>query len=361
MDSSDSDEEPLQVLPTRPVTVPPRSVTIAPINNASPLQVDRVYQSMLHKDTSDVPNISLILRQAVTSNTWEARRRTMDLIQRHGCLKSDPVRAIDAFLGHRSSSVAAATMIKDVSNLKFLIPRLIPTEQAQPVLCLLEDIQRGLRRSNALTPKTKALPMSKAALRRLLPTLPRKLQVLALLAFRTASRVGDLTLLRKCDIIFQGNSLLVSFRVTKTNHDAERRPDHKIVINDPEPILQLQLRRLTPNQDQLWSSEDINELRKALRQFKPTPDDVRTWRSLSPDEIVRDHYTFHSFKRGAAALAWQALADRKISTDDLLLLLKHQSIKSSLEYCPVPMIAAKAIGSRATALTALDRPSSTEL
>jgi hypothetical protein len=67
---------------------------------------------------------------------------------------------------------------------------------------------------------------------------------------------------------------------------------------------------------------------------------------MAPQTRINDHYTMHSIKRGAAFYVWEAAAAHKISVDDVLKLLKHKELETALEYCPCPMLAAKACGSQ---------------
>lgn len=253
-----------------------------------------------------------------------------------------------------------ATLAKDVSHLKWIFPRLTSHATSSTTLPLLEDLSKGLRHMGALDPTRKALPLSLPALRRLLRSVTSpKIKCLVLLAFRTASRVSDLASLMPRDFLFdrRERTLLVQFRVTKANQSGERRPDHKILLVDPEPeILAYILKRLPPSKP-IFEPRDFATLRFALRRLPVPFSELQFWRSQTPDEIVLDHYTFHSIKRGAAALLWEACADGTITAADLLLHLKHKDIESALQYCPVPVLAARSVGSRASLVTRL-RPRS---
>ena len=313
-----------------------------------------LYRSVMSGGRSAHTNIARILSSTVTRGTWDARRRATQQLAQAGNIAADPARTIDSFLGRRLASVKHSTVAKDLTHLKWLAPRIMEPTMASQATCLLEDLQRGLRHLSAGTPKRKALPFTKQQLRLFLPTLPRRIRILALLAFRTAARIGDMKNLRECDVQTREGQLLVSFPVTKTNQDGQRRADHKTLITDPEPMLMTFFNARPKTLRPIWSATDIVTLRRLLRRFKPPPEEVEAWQARAPEEIILHEYTFHSFKRGAAAEVWQALADRKITLEDLLLLLKHRTIESALEYCPVPMLAAKAVGTRATGVTTLE-------
>lgn len=136
---------------------------------------------------------------------------------------------------------------------------------------------------------------------------------------------------------------------SKTNQEGERRPDHRIVVSSPEPQILAYLQQV--KRGKLWLSRHKSELRAALYKFKPESMEHARWQQRAPEEKLRRSYGFHSFKRGAAALAWEALQNGEISSEDLMLLLKHKDIRSSLEYCPAPLTAARCVGSRATRVT----------
>jgi len=199
-------------------------------------------------------------------------------------------------------------------------------------------------------PLTKALPLSPAELRRFLVAAPLPIRAMALLAFRTASRISDVLRLRPKDVRHSTDGLPVSFSITKTNQEAERRADHRILVPDPPRDI---LRWCLSNSRSptLWTATHQQQLTHRLSQMTPDFRVVRQWQEQDPQNVLRNHYTLHSFKRGAAALAWQGVVDGKITLQDLMLLLKHQDVKSALEYCPCPMLAAKAAGSTAAALT----------
>ena len=303
-----------------------------------------------------LPTINKLLTSSLSAATWGGRRRVSTLFTPH---IKDPVTGIDSILEHRLAKVLPSTVVKDVGHLKWLAPRVLEPTTAGPVLHLLEDVQKGLRKMDRGRPKTKALPFSTRALRGFLAQVPAKIQVMALLAFRTASRVGDLRALRRRDLTITKDGLLVSFQVTKTNQEGEIRADHRILIPDPPAeVLSFLKARSTP-EAHLFVKADVKRLETALRQYKPSPFELANWTAMDPQNSINDHYTLHSFKRGAAALAWEAAAEGRLPLADLMLFLKHKEVQSALEYCPCPMLAAKVAGSSAAAITAISRtPSS---
>ena len=264
----------------------------------------------------------------------------------------NPLVALDQFLEVRLAKVAPNTVARDVGHLKWLMPRMLPASDANPMLGLLEDIQRAVRRADPTKPVTKALPMSATALRSFLVGKPLAIRAIAHLAFRTASRVDDVVRLRPCDVTMTPHGLLVCFKTTKPNQEGKSRADHRIVVPDPHPDILLHLRSQSRSKT-LFQKQHKHQLRALLWQHPPPLGEVEKWQAQDPQNRVRSRYTLHSFKRGAAAIAWQAVVDRKISLQDLLLLLKHQDVATALEYCPCPLTAARAAGTSAAALTAI--------
>ena len=165
-----------------------------------------------------------------------------------------------------------------------------------------------------------------------------------MLAFRTASRVGDLMSIRPRDLSLtpQGDLLV----------DGEKRPDHRILVPIP-PSAVIEWCRSCRHRPFLWTTAHRNAMKRLLKATRRDPLEVARWRKLDPQNKINDHFTLHSFKRGAAALAWEAAAEERISVQQLLLFLKHKDVTSALEYCPCPLLAAKVVGSSASLVTQL--------
>jgi hypothetical protein len=105
-----------------------------------------------------------------------------------------------------------------------------------------------------------------------------------------------------------------------------------------------------PASSPIWTPQDFALLGRLLPTFRPDPLAHRRWCKATHTPL-RPHYTFHSFKRGAAALLWVKVAEGQITETDLLRMLKHKSLESALAYCPLPAVAAKAVGSKAAVFT----------
>ena len=301
----------------------------------------------LPSTTFPVPTINKLLSLSLSKGTWAGRSRTAEAFLR---IRRDPLSSVDQLLEQRLATVAPSTVTKDIGHLKWILPRLLSKEQAEPLVLLLQDIQRGVRKVDPGRPLTKAIPLSLAELRRVLIAAPLPIRALAILAFRSASRISDLLHLRPRDVTNTKDGLLVTFSITKTNQEAERRADHRILVPDPPSDI-LRWCLANARSKTLWTETHRQQLTLTLQRMPPDPRVLKRWQEQDPQNLLRRHYTLHSFKRGAAALAWQGVVDGKITLQDLMLLLKHQDIKSALEYCPCPLLAAKAAGSTAAALT----------
>ena len=305
--------------------------------------------SNLPPTTQALPTLNRLLLLSLSHGTWAGRARVARALP---LLRKDPLAALDGFIETRMRKVLPSTVTKDIGHLKWLLPRSLPTAQAEPVVNLLTDIQRGVRRSDVGRPKLKALPMSKENLRRVIAIESLPIQAMALLAFRTASRVGDLMALKHSDLSLTQHGLLVQFRWTKPNPEGEKRPDHRILVPTP-PSEILEWWRACRSRPTLWTSRHRTAMKRILKAARPDPLEVLHWRKLDPQNKINDHFTLHSFKRGAAALAWEAAAEERISVPQLLLFLKHKDVTSALEYCPCPVLAARVVGSSASLVTQL--------
>jgi hypothetical protein len=295
------------------------------------------------------PTINKLLLSSLSKGTWAGRTRVAKAFTARGT--KDPLHSLDRLLEDRLASVAPITVTRDIGHLKWLLPRLLPSAQADPMVNLLQDIQRGVRKMDAGRPLTKALPLSRQALTGFLALNCLVLRAMILIAFRTASRIQDLMYLRRRDLKPTPEGLMISFCLTKTNQEGESRADHRIIIPNPPPDIMLYAQRI-PSHQFLFTPLHKQHLSTQLRAHRPTAHELNHWRALDPQNHLRSHYTLHSAKRGAAALAWQGVVDKKITLQDLMLLLKHKDVSSALEYCPCPVLAARAAGSTAASLTA---------
>jgi hypothetical protein len=165
-----------------------------------------------------VPTINKLLSLSLSKGTWAGRARTAEAFLR---IRRDPLSSLDQLLERRLATVAPSTVTKDIGHLKWIFPRLLSREQAEPLVLLLQDIQRGVRKVDPGRPLTKAIPLSLAELRRILVGAPLPIRALAILAFRSASRISDLLHLRPRDATSSKEGLLVSFSITKTRRRSD--------------------------------------------------------------------------------------------------------------------------------------------
>ena len=290
--------------------------------------------------------VNKLLLNSLSAHTWAGRRRVANHFM---ACSPDPLVSLDRLLEQRLATVAPDTVARDLGHLKWLLPRLLSRDDAIPIVNLVEDLQRAVRRVDPTRPTTKALPFTPEALRGFLVGRLLPIRAMALLAFRTASRVDDIMRLHVCHLQVTPHGLLVCFKVTKPNKDGKSRPDHQIVVPDPQPDI-LTLLRSRSQWKILFKPEEKELLRKELRQFVPPIGQPLFWQRQDPQNRLRSRYTLHSLKRGAAALAWKAVAEKKLDLQQLLLLLKHKDVETALEYCPCPVLAARAAGTSAAEL-----------
>ena len=297
-----------------------------------------------YTDTAATPILSGLVKEAVSTGTTAARQRTLRDLRGSSLLE-----AVEHLLRRRLPQVAPATVRRDISNVSWWARRLWPEEQ-RALAPTLADVGVALTRRAATRPRRKALPMGRAALDEIRPRLPLAQRTLVTLAYRTASRVGDLVPLRGQDLTLDDGCLLVRFGVTKSNQGAAARADHQLLVPRPEPELLLLLRR--PPGAALFRKEDVRLFRLLLRRTPVSPTEIAQWQRLDPQAVLRTRFTGHSMKRGAAAAAWQAAAQGELTVPQVLHLLKHRTVESSIAYCPAPAWVAQALAGRAAAVTA---------
>jgi hypothetical protein len=188
---------------------------------------------------------------------------------------------------------------------------------------LISDLQRALRHRSAHSPQKKALPFTDLTFRALTITLPFWPKAMAYLAFRTASRLGDISSLLASSFSLASNGdVVLSWYETKTNKDATPRPDHVVRIMNPAPILVeavTEIMRLKPD-TRPFGDRCKRTLRTALRKMPVSLLDIQHFQRMDPKNIIRTRYSGHSFKRGAALKGAQGLLDPLA----LMLLLKQK-------------------------------------
>ena len=102
------------------------------------------------------PTINKLLLSSLSKGTWAGRTRVAKAFTARGT--KDPLHSLDRLLEDRLASVAPITVTRDIGHLKWLLPRLLPSAQADPMVNLLQDIQRGVRVARILPlPRRRAL------------------------------------------------------------------------------------------------------------------------------------------------------------------------------------------------------------
>jgi hypothetical protein len=323
-----------------------RPCTTPTLSAMDSLGLAALYADILAREPDSA--ITAVLKESVSRATWRSRIKILASFLDTGG-DQHPVQALNSHLEARMKSVQLSTVVKDLTHARWAFIRILPQQSISQIEALISDLQRGLRRMAAKRTTAKAMPMTLMALRRFLVGQQPAIKALAILTFRTASRVGEVLELTAANVNMKGPDLMVSFQVSKTNQEGDRRADHRIMVTDPEPALLAYV--LPIAKGLLWTSAHKRQLRYALRNFKPEPGEHARWQREAPEDRIRKTYGFHSLKRGAAVLAWQALDEGRITQQDLQLLLKHKDLKSSLRYCPIPETAARSVGSKATHVT----------
>ena len=289
-----------------------------------------------------------VTKSAFSRSTWSGRSRViLELLRRMQCKFLSRLKfatATEQFLEQRLKQVKreeikAKTLSKDIPHIKWAWQAL-DLEMPLRIRTLLQTAQRGL--SRAPTMVSKALPLDRDMLMRLVKRLPksrRKLGLVLLLAFETASRVDDifkLDPLTAFRLTRQGH-LLVLWGATKANQSAEARADHQQIVENPGA-----LKLLCRRPEVLLQSSPMEVLR-VLRQFTVPKAYVKRWQALNPTIRVRNHLTLHSLKRGRGYELWLDAANGRIQVPEVLHRMKHKSIEAALAYAPDPALAAEAI------------------
>ncbi len=255
---------------------------------------------------------------------------------------AEPLRALSSFIHARQQRVAPSTIVKDLGALRWAAPRMM-TDPAWPLL--LTDLSRSFRALAARTMLTKALPLRPQDL----PLVEqrcklRRTRLLLRLVWRTASRVNDVVRLTDRDISVTTVPpiLTVVFPHTKANDLGGTRLDHRVVIERPGSLAQLQ--SAAPRGRPLFDKKHVSDLDAALLQTPVCPNWADAVRRETPSSRFRHHYTRHSLKRGAARVLIEAAARGAVSLQLVQQLLKHRNADSTVGYAGSPTLLALAAG-----------------
>ena len=271
------------------------------------------------------PTIVALLRQGASAETW--RRRALQPISWDS---ATPLSQLEEFLSRRSASVAAGTVRKDISALKWSLERQVPQSTAAPLRALLDDLQAGLRRSEATEPETKAIPINLSDLTRVVHSEELPVRFMAILAYRSASRVGDVMFLGPRNFrVIDKNTLFISFAITKANMEGENRVDHQVEVAGAADLVRW-LKHLKPltvvhptlsvPMQVFFTEAHRRKLQQRLKEFPLSKTLIARWQKLRPGNDLMNHYSLHSIKRGAAHQLWLAAAAGKMTPTAVMMV-----------------------------------------
>lgn len=281
----------------------------------------------------------------MSKSTWSARRRAARAILGPQLtpisLQQFRRKALRHLTQLLNRSLKPDTISKEIAHIRWIAMAMGFGPLPSSFAIELGLLQRGLRHQQAFVKKSKALPMSKHMLRHIAKRAPLPIAVALLLAFHTASRVNDILRLTPDSFVVSKNrtSLLILFGVTKTNQTAESRGDHQMILS-PIPSL---LRKHALSLHAIMKTVSSQSITSFLRGITPPTAYVARYQAMNPTTIVRQHFTQHSLKRGAAERLWLQASRSKTTVEMVLHRLKHKSLEASLAYAPNPLTAAKAI------------------
>ncbi|MDQ7006303.1 MAG: hypothetical protein Q9Q40_03650 [Acidobacteriota bacterium] len=293
--------------------------------------------------------MATILQSSAAPDTW--RRRLAQTVR---WTDDDALDQLETVISSRREEVSAGTVRKDISGLRWSLERQLSGDMAAPWSALLSDLQAGLRRVAATTPEKKAIPIMLAELRRAIAGQDTSVRLLAIITYRTASRVGDFLFLGPTNFrIVNATVLFISFSITKTNQENESRVDHQVEVQDAAEIIRL-LRTMRTSRvthptlkvelEVYFTDAHRTKLQKCLAAWPVTPAKRRQWQQLRPANPLMTHYSLHSLKRGAAHRLWTAAAKGEIPHTTVMTMLKHKDVDTTLGYAPDPRLVAQAMG-----------------
>ena len=303
------------------------------------------YEDMV-QGAERLPTLTALLRRP-KDEVSRLRRLPVDL------RSSDVAGELDSFLRSRlhgadgSKKVLPGTVRKDLTTLKWKAERMLGPEAA-PVLTLLSDVQKGLRKQEATRPATKALPLTPKIVSKLVDDLPHGTATLLLMAWRAASRVDDAAKLRWFCLTFHDSGMLhVSFAFTKMSEDVnETREDHEVTLKNPGALTGrlLKLRNGAGMNDRVFKEAWSDALYRSLAAV-PVPAGYHAyWQNLQPRFPLLESFSLHSIKRGAAGVLWELAAEGKLPVAHVMHMLKHKDLKTAVSYAPNPRHVSIAMG-----------------
>jgi len=282
------------------------------------------------------PELAELAAKGFSKTTWNARLRVASALKRDRPLKEAALEFIEKRL---RKGLKPGTVAKDLGHIKWLL-RLEQVSDGH-LDATMAALQKALRVQEAVVPTEKALPMSKQYVKAILRSkkIDPDTKIAIFLAHKAGARVSDVFALRPTSAfqLMASGELLILWGVTKTHRTVEARPDHQQIIEKPGILTILTqdpgiLRRTSPT-----------AVRRALRLIKPPRRYVAHWQRMNLTVKIRSHFTFHSMKRGRAAILWERAALGIIPIQTVLRVLKHKSMEAALAYGPSPAATAQAI------------------
>lgn len=294
-----------------------------------------VYSDAMQKKPAT--NLGKLLATSVSEGTWALRRRLANL---KDATVSEIVEA------RMADGVAPSTVAKELGQIAWLADRQLH-KMDQLDRRMLDDVKTAIRKRPHSV--TKALPMTHAWVTELTgpkSTLSSSSKALVQMAFLSASRVEDCVGLTAEALREMLRSTAVVFKTSKTNQAGDARPDHhtRVTVTRGSALHRHIL------QNKAFTAKEARTLEEELPKARVDKEYVAFWRQKArvSGDLVRDHFTLHSMKRGAAYHLWRAAAAKEITLDQLKAQLKHQDLKSSLEYAPDRALVATAMSGHTT-------------
>lgn len=169
---------------------------------------------------------------------------------------------------------------------------------------MLSKLMSGLRAQGAAMPQRQATPISRDHLLEVAASFPPADQAAILLAWKTASRWGDITAITTNNIISRTADEVIIFwgKDTKTMHQHQYVPSSFAVVTGA--LTEDISRHLPTTRNTPLTTITGDALRQRMARLFPT-----------------EHYTCHSIKRGALAV----LTEKGVPLDQVARLAKHKT------------------------------------
>ena len=275
-------------------------------------EAPQVDTAALHQAMSD------LLKDTWADSTW-ARRRS--LYQQY--LEFQLQRGLPPLLEHQAiiefvvaKSLDGSISMRTAAQYMRELRALMTAMNDDPI----KLATRAMMRRGATTIEEAALPFPKATFYALLMTLPPDPRIPLFLAWKTASRWGDMVQLVKEDLPNpSAEEIVIAFRnKTKTSALQPFRSDLTAVVHHKESMSDVAHYLHALKKGQLLTTFSTSKMATLLATVRPPTN----WTSQHPD--ASDHFTAHSIKRGAVLVLMAAAAEGKIETRLVPLLAKHQ-------------------------------------